>query len=139
MVMLKPMHMCLGKDPNGDADKAGTYSYPVGKGGEVYYNGVRAANSAAGGGMGANKNSDIQDAASKLLASMKPKDDKEEDVDSILLKEDTQMKCPDCGKFQPTTQVYCNGCGGKLPNNTNGNNPIGKIEDMEMKVWMKKE
>ena len=56
-------------------------------------------------------------------------EEKDENV-SDLLEEDTQMKCPNCGKFQVATQIYCGACGKRLPNNTNGNNPIGNNEDI---------
>lgn len=64
---------CLGKKEDGDPEAAGTYGFPIGKGGEIYRKGVIAAKSAAAGARSGTKNEAIYNAADKLLKLIEKK------------------------------------------------------------------
>lgn len=83
--------MCLGKDPEGDPDLAGTYGYPCGTEGMVSRAAVITAKQAASGSRGAPNRPEIAAAADRILAEIDKTKEKEEEK-SMSKEEDIMEK-----------------------------------------------
>ncbi len=84
----------LGKDPNGDPENAGTYSYPYGKNEKVYIRALRAIRASAAGARGATPNKEIYDVAGRLMEMLPEQSQKSTDImqDNIILKIDKSKR-----------------------------------------------